>query len=107
MVPLPELITPTTATPTTAATSLLIYDDIQPLCQYPCNVPQQPLLLPPFPHAPPLKVELPSPPPPPPLENHDIFTQLADPNFFAVFGQGGSSEMVPYPYIPPGIHAGS
>ncbi|CAI9279441.1 unnamed protein product [Lactuca saligna] len=102
MVPLPELIAPTTATPTTAATSLLIYDDIQPLCQYPCNVPPQPVLLPPFPHAPPLKVELPSPPPPPPLENHDIFTQLADPNFFAVFGQGGSSEMVPYPYIPPG-----
>ncbi|KAI3719183.1 hypothetical protein L6452_20077 [Arctium lappa] len=114
MVPLPELVNPTAAT-----TSWLNFEHHQPLCQLEytmeensCNYMKPPHLPPPlltdFPQVdPPLKVELPPPPPPPPLlETHDIFNQLADPNFFAVFGHGGSSEMVQFPYVPPGGEGG-
>ncbi|KAM0048647.1 putative transcription factor MYB-HB-like family [Helianthus debilis subsp. tardiflorus] len=103
MMPLPELIDPTTTTTTAAATDaagLLNQDENQPPCPFgytsipveenSCN---QPPLLQDFHHI---------PPPPPPFDTHDIFNQLADPNFFAVFGQSGTSEMVHFPYMPPG-----
>ncbi|KAK9051583.1 hypothetical protein SSX86_028210 [Deinandra increscens subsp. villosa] len=60
-----------------------------------CNQPPHPPSLQDFHHVPP-------PPPPPPFDTQDIFNQLADPNFYAVFGQGGTSDMLNFPYVLPG-----
>nr|XP_043625739.1 transcription factor DUO1 [Erigeron canadensis] len=103
MVPLPELMNPTvTATTTITTTGLFTYDYTQPLCQLDyitipieensCNQPLPPLPLHEFPYV----------PPPPPLDSQDIFTQLGDPNFYAVFGHGDAPEMAQFPYMFPG-----
>lgn len=94
--PLPELMDPVIDT-AEAATGLVSqdhnppfdYTDI-PLEENSCN---QPPLLQDFNHN-----------IPPPFDTHDIFNQIADPNFFAVFGQGGSSDLVEFPYVTPGMH---
>ncbi|PWA95682.1 myb-like HTH transcriptional regulator family protein [Artemisia annua] len=110
MVPLPDLMN------STGPTSLLSYDQNQPLCQLnystipveekSSNMPPDHPLLQDFPHVP--QVELPPPLPtlPPLLDSQDIFSQLADPYFYAVFGPGGSSEIVEFPYMPPGGEGG-
>ncbi|KAD4982542.1 hypothetical protein E3N88_19213 [Mikania micrantha] len=102
MVPLPELMNPTTTTAATT-TAMLSQEHNHPLGQFEytttipkeensCNLPPHPPSLQDFNHV-----------LPPPFDAHDIFNQLGDPNFFAVFGQGGSSDMVSFPnYVPPG-----
>ncbi|GJX80927.1 hypothetical protein Tco_0329076, partial [Tanacetum coccineum] len=54
-----------------------------------------------FPHVP--QVEL--PPLPLLLDRQDIFSQLADPNLYVVFGHGGSSKIAKFPYMPTCIHS--
>ncbi|KAI3743765.1 hypothetical protein L1987_56831 [Smallanthus sonchifolius] len=100
MVPLPELVNPITTT-AAVSTGLLDQNDDQPPCQfeytaipmeeYSCNQQPPPPLLQDFHHI----------APPPPFDTQDNFNQLGDPNFFAVFGQGGTSEMDQFPYVPP------
>ncbi|XP_071739748.1 transcription factor DUO1-like [Rutidosis leptorrhynchoides] len=90
MVPLPELMNPTT-------TNLLSFDHSQlnvPTEENSCNEQANP--------AQDYTCHPRLPPPPPPLDTNDIFTQLGDPNFFAVFGHGDAPELAQFPYMPPG-----
>nr|GEX04643.1 transcription factor DUO1 [Tanacetum cinerariifolium] len=99
MVPFLDLMNPT------AAMSLHSYDQNHMLCQLnyttipveenSSNMPPDHPLLQNFPHV--SQVEL--PPLPPLLNKQDIFSQLANPYFYAVFGHG--IQLVEFPYIPP------